>query len=173
MKLLYAGTIWEQKQGSKLTALALCCALLAACALDPNSLRGGIDAISPAVEYAITKGLIDRTKADLYRTDAKKLIDGYEVLSTEWKAAGSDKAAKVIAVGHFANNYAAPVTRDFTNIPALSEAMLILNTSLAVLQAFYGGHAAPGATANMPKSEGELKAFLKEQDRKMRAALAH
>lgn len=144
-----------------------------ACGPDITLLRTGIAAVQPAVEYAIQKGIIKPERAKLYRDDGVKLLDGYEALTVAWKAAGS-KSAKLSAVQTFANSTLAPIASDFTKVPQLAEAMLILNTTIAVLEAFYGG-ARPSLTAGRPRlaNEGDVKAYLREQNKKLKAALAH
>jgi len=155
-----------------MTAMSLT-VVLAACGPDITLLRTGIAAVQPAVEYAIQKGVISQARAQLYRDDASKLLNGYEALTVAWKAAGS-KAAKLSAVQTFANSTLAPIAGDFTKVPQLAEAMLILNTTISVLEAFYGG-AAPSLTAGRPRlaSEADVKTYLKEQNAKLTAALAH
>lgn len=147
--------------------------LASACGPDITLLRTGIAAVQPAVEYAIQKGVISPARAQLYRDDSTKLLNGYEALTVAWKAAGS-KSAKLSAVQTFANSTLAPIAGDFTKVPQLAEAMLILNTTIAVLEGFYGG-ARPSLTAGRPRlaSEGDVKAYLKEQNEKLKAALTH
>lgn len=55
--------------------------------------------------------------------------------------------------------------------------MLIVSTTVGILRAYYGGTApqlAPGAGSHpVPKNDGELNEFLKQQRAKLKAALAH
>jgi hypothetical protein len=144
-----------------------------ACGPTPAVLRVGIQAVTPAVEYAISKGLITRERADLYRGDATKLLNGYDVLVAAWNVA-PNKAAKLAAAQTFANSTLAPIASDFTKVPQLAEAMLILNTAVAVIEAFYSGDGpalAPGAPA-IPKTEREMERYLKQQNEALKLALA-
>lgn len=154
--------------------LVILAILSTACGPDITLLRTGIAAVQPAVEYAIQKGVISQARAQLYRDDATKLLNGYEALTVAWKAAGS-KSAKLSAVQTFANGTLGPIANDFTKVPQLAEAMLILNTTISVLEAFYGGGAPSVTAAGRPRlaSEGDVKAYLKEQNRRLEAALAH
>lgn len=137
-------------------------------------LKGIVAGFQGLVAYEISQGHISAAKAATYTADANLLIDDYGQLSTAFSAAktGAEKAA---AIGVFVNQVL-PIANDFAKIPRLAEAMVILNTTLAVVEAFYGGGApklAHGQVVHKPQSEKELKAFLDQQTKVLKAALAH
>lgn len=148
--------------------------LLTACGPSPAVLKGAVAAFAPFIAFEIERGHITPEKAKLYTDDANKLIDEFDRLTTTWKAA-STKSEKAAIVGDFVNRIA-PIVNDFAKLPQLQTALLIFNTSLAVLQAFYSGAAQAqtrDASVRVPRTEKELKDYLDAQSRALKAALAH
>lgn len=146
--------------------------LLACGGPSPAVLKGAVAAFVPFIAFEIQRGHITPEKAKLYTDDANALIDHFEQLTTAW-ATAKTKPEKATAIGDFVNQVV-PIVNDFAKLPQLQTALLIFNTSLAVLQAFYSG--APqtrDSRARVPKTEKELKDYLEAQSKALKAALAH
>lgn len=149
-------------------AIAILCQV--ACAPNIAMLKGDVDAFAPLVAYEIQQGHIAADEAKLYTDDGKLLIDNFGQLASAW---GGNKA---LALGTFAGQIL-PIVNDFAKIPHLQEAMLIVQTTVGILRAYYGGTApqmVPGASAErIPANDAEVNEFLKKQRAKLKAALAH
>lgn len=144
--------------------------LLVSCAPNVSMLKADVDAFAPLIAYEISQGHISQLDADKYTRDGKLLIDDFGQLADGWSG------NKVVALGTFASQVL-PIANDFAKIPHLNEAMLILNTTVAILRAYYSGtppKMVPGASAqHVPANDAELNKFLKDQRAKLKAALAH
>ena len=140
-----------------------------------NILKSAVAAFKPFIDYEVKQGHFTADKAKLYTDDANLLIDDFGQLSTAFGAA-TTFAQKGDAVSAFVGKVA-PIVNDFANIPQLNTALLIFNTALAVVEAFYQGQPpklAPGAPrVQVPSSEAELKVYMKEEAAKLKVALAH
>lgn len=143
----------------------------------PAILKSAVAAFKPFIAYEIEQGHITQANADKYTNDADALIGTFDGLTIAWAAAKTN-ADKAAAISTFVNTVA-PIVNDFAKLPQLNTALLIFNTALAVVQAFYGGvpsaaALAPGASmTQMPKTEKELKNYLDVQGKLLKAALAH
>lgn len=142
-----------------------------ACAPNINVLKGVVVGFAPLVAYEISQGKISPAKAVLYTKDANDLVDGFTVLSVDWKAAqnGADRAT---AIGKFAN-LSLRISTDFVKIPNLELAMVTLNTTITIIQAFYGeAPPAVGASAlRIPRTEKELNEYIKTQSKLLQQQL--
>lgn len=137
-----------------------------ACAPNIAMLKGDVDAFRPLIEYEISMGHLSPILAEKLTRDGKLLLDDFGVLSND------RSGNKALALGVFATQVL-PIAADFRPIPHLNEAMLILNTTLMIVRAYYDpGSTPPGLSVPIPKNDGELNAFIKNQHAKLRAALA-
>lgn len=139
----------------------------ASCGPPIASLRGAISAFAPLITVLVSQGKITQAKADQYTRDANKLLTDVGTLQDDWKAATS-KADKAVAIQKFANSVST-VAADFAPVVQLTEAMAILNTALAVIEAFYSP--TPTARPGQPKTEKELADYVKTQSARMKQAL--
>ena len=145
---------------------------LVSCAPNVSTLKADVDAFAPLIAYEISLGHISQANADKYTNDGKLLTDDFGQLAGAW---GGNK---VLALGTFAGQVL-PIANDFAKIPHLNEAMLILNTTVAILRAYYGGtppKIVTGASASaqhVPANDTELNKFLKDQRAKLKAALVY
>lgn len=164
------------KRITALTTSSVMIVMLTACwftAAGVNALKGAVKAFGPYIADQIKRGNITPEKAKLYTDDANLLIDDTARFAASLGAATTG-AEKITAVGIYVNEVA-PISSDFAKIPQLDNAMLIFNTALAVVQAFYGGtppKLKPGVSAPAIRTEKELKDYLDQQSKLLKLALA-
>lgn len=155
--------IWSTITGVLVLTMTL---IVEACAPNIAMLKGDVDAFQPLIEYEISVGHLAPVLAEKLTRDGKLLLDDFGILTANW---GGSKA---LALGTFAGQVL-PITNDFRPIPHLNEAMLVLNTTIAIVRAYYDPHSTPpGLGPSIPKSDSELNAFMKAQRAKLKEALA-